>query len=103
MLPVLYPLNLPGNRMAPFGRFTFSLFNLSGGPLSAFRLVYTSLTRVIDGAACENAVFLRRNANFHEFAPPDGLTLAMANTDVHRQRSAPRRRSIAPTGRNRPI
>ncbi|MEY9627619.1 beta-N-acetylhexosaminidase [Sinorhizobium fredii] len=59
----------------PNGRFTFSLFNLSGRPLGGFRLVYTSLTRVIDPAGCENAVFLRRNANFHEFAPPEGLTL----------------------------
>ena len=77
MLPVLYRLESAWQPDGgPFGRFTFSLFNLSGGPLSAFRLVYTSLTRVIDGAACENAIFLRRNANFHEFAPPDGLTLA---------------------------
>lgn len=77
MLPVLYRLRSAWQPDGgPFGRFTFSLFNLSGGPLSAFRLVYTSLTRVIDRAACENAVFLRRNANFHEFAPPEGLTLA---------------------------
>lgn len=77
MLPVLYRLESAWQPDGgPFGRFTFSLFNLSGGPLSAFRLVYTSLTRVIEGAACENAVFLRRNANFHEFAPPEGLTLA---------------------------
>lgn len=59
----------------PNGGFTFSLFNLSGRPLGGFRLVYTSLTRVVDPAACENAVFLRRNANFHEFSPPEGLTL----------------------------
>src|SRR6478735_2822911 len=60
----------------PNGRFTFSLFNLSDEALSGFSLVYTSLTRVIDPKACENAVFLRRNANFHEFAPPEGLSLA---------------------------
>lgn len=59
----------------PFGRFTFTLFNVSGSPLSGFKLVYTSLTRVIDPKACDNAVFLRRNANFHEFAPPEGLTV----------------------------
>lgn len=58
------------------GRFTFTLFNLSQAPLSGFRLVYTSLTRVTAANACENAVFLRRNANFHEFAPPKGLMLA---------------------------
>lgn len=59
----------------PFGRFTFTLFNLSDAALSGFRLAYTSLTRVIDPEACENAVFLRRNANFHEFGPPAGLVL----------------------------
>ncbi|MBW9113583.1 beta-N-acetylhexosaminidase [Rhizobium cauense] len=59
----------------PNGRFTFSLFNLSDVALSGFKLVYTSLTRVIDAKACDNATFLRRNANFHEFAPPAGLSL----------------------------
>ncbi|OCJ13047.1 beta-N-acetylhexosaminidase [Rhizobium sp. AC44/96] len=59
----------------PNGRFTFSLFNLSDEALTGFKLVYTSLTRVIDPKACENAVFLRRNANFHEFAPPAGLSI----------------------------
>lgn len=59
----------------PNGRFTFTLFNLSDAPLSGFKLVYTSLTRVIDRAACDNAVFLRRNANFHEFAPPEGVAI----------------------------
>ncbi|MBB3543121.1 MULTISPECIES: beta-N-acetylhexosaminidase [unclassified Rhizobium] len=57
----------------PNGRFTFSLFNLSEETLFGFTLAYTSLTRVIDPKACENATFLRRNANFHEFAPPEGL------------------------------
>ncbi|KRB61248.1 beta-N-acetylhexosaminidase [Rhizobium sp. Root708] len=59
----------------PNGRFTFTLFNLSDRQLSNFKLVYTSLTRVIDPKACDNATFLRRNANFHEFAPPSGLSL----------------------------
>src|SRR6478735_4153682 len=59
----------------PNGRFTFSLFNLSDEALTGFKLVYTSLTRVIDPKACENAVFQRRNANFHEFAPPAGLSI----------------------------
>ncbi|MDM9627963.1 beta-N-acetylhexosaminidase [Rhizobium sp. S152] len=63
----------------PNGRFTFTLFNLSDAPLSGFKLVYTSLTRVIDRAACENAVFLRRNANFHEFAPPEGVAIEPGN------------------------
>jgi hexosaminidase len=58
------------------GAFTFTLFNLGTEPLSGFKLVYTSATRAIDGAACGNAILLRQNANFHEFAPPAGLTLA---------------------------
>jgi hexosaminidase len=58
------------------GRFTFTLFNLSDEPLSGFKLVYTSLTRVNDAKACENVTFLRRNANFHEFAPPVGLVVS---------------------------
>jgi len=60
----------------PHGAFTFTLFNLSGAALSGFKLVYTSLTRVIDATACGNATFLRRNANFHEFEPPVALALA---------------------------
>ncbi|MDE1995186.1 MAG: beta-N-acetylhexosaminidase, partial [Rhizobiaceae bacterium] len=60
----------------PNGRLTFTLFNLSDEPLADFRLAYTSLTRVIDPDACDNAVFQRRNANFHEFSPPAGLSLA---------------------------
>jgi hexosaminidase len=60
----------------PNGRFTFTLFNLSDAPLADFKIVYTSLTRVIDQKACDNATFLRRNANFHEFAPPAGVSIA---------------------------
>lgn len=55
------------------GGFTFTLVNLSGAPLKDFRIVYTSLTRTVDKPVCGNAVYLRRNANFHEFAPPHGL------------------------------
>ncbi|MEA3533167.1 beta-N-acetylhexosaminidase [Rhizobium sp. CC-YZS058] len=58
------------------GAFTFTLFNLSDQPIADFSLAYTSLTRVIDAEAVTNARFLRRNANFHEFAPPDGLSLS---------------------------
>lgn len=77
MKPVYYRLENSWNPDGgPNGAFTFTLFNLSGEPLSGFKLVYTSLTRVIDAAACGNATFLRRNANFHEFGPPAGLTLA---------------------------
>ncbi|KJF71839.1 beta-N-acetylhexosaminidase [Agrobacterium arsenijevicii] len=57
------------------GGFTFTLVNLSHEPLKDFRIVYTSLTRTIDKPVCGNAVYLRRNANFHEFAPPPGFVL----------------------------
>jgi len=60
----------------PHGRFTFSLFNLSDRPVENFTIVYTSLTRVIDQKACENATFVKRDANYHEFAPPAGFVLA---------------------------
>lgn len=57
------------------GGFTFTLVNLSREPLKDFRIVYTSLTRTVDKPVCGNAVYLRRNANFHEFAPPAGFVL----------------------------
>ncbi len=58
------------------GRFTFTLVNLGPEPVEDFRIVYTSMTRVVDPAACENAVLLKRDANYHAFAPPWGLVLA---------------------------
>ena len=60
----------------PHGRFTFRLFNLSESTIEDFTIVYTSLTRIIDQDACENATFVRRDANYHEFAPPTGFVLA---------------------------
>ncbi|MGN7292934.1 beta-N-acetylhexosaminidase [Rhizobium sp. SAFR-030] len=61
----------------PCGRFVFTLINLSDASLSGFKLAYTSLTRIKDSEEphCENATFLRRNANFHQYQPPAGLTL----------------------------
>ncbi|MEJ8473733.1 beta-N-acetylhexosaminidase [Roseibium algae] len=58
------------------GGFSFVLHNMSGAEISNFRLIYTSLTRVTDEAVCQNATLLRRNANFHEFGPPEGFKLA---------------------------
>jgi hexosaminidase len=58
------------------GGFVFTLINLSDAPISGFKLAYTSLTRVMDDPACGNARFVMRNANFHQFAPPEGLVLA---------------------------
>ncbi|AJY46331.1 beta-N-acetylhexosaminidase [Martelella endophytica] len=60
----------------PTGAFDFSLHNLSDEPLSGFSLAYTSLTRVSTKSTFENAVFVHRNANYHEFRAPDGLTLS---------------------------
>ncbi|EHS51327.1 Glycoside hydrolase, family 20, catalytic core [Rhizobium sp. PDO1-076] len=77
MAPVLFRLE---NAWHPTeggqnGRFTFTLVNLSDAAISGFKVAYTSLTRVIDKAACSNAVFVNRNANFHQFAPPQGFVL----------------------------
>ncbi|MEF2073028.1 beta-N-acetylhexosaminidase [Consotaella aegiceratis] len=58
------------------GQLEFALVNLGEAPLSGFRLVYTSLTRATQPDAVTGATLLRRCANFHEMAPPDGLTLA---------------------------
>lgn len=61
---------------APAGTLTVTLHNLSDEPLAGFRLSYTAITRVLpDAPAPENATFLRRDANYHEFAPPAGLTV----------------------------
>ncbi|MDP9571771.1 UNVERIFIED_ORG: hexosaminidase [Agrobacterium larrymoorei] len=59
----------------PSGGFVFTLVNLTDKPISDFKLAYTALTRVMDNPACENATFLLRNANFHQYAPPAGFVL----------------------------
>ncbi len=61
----------------PCGRFVFTLVNLSNEALSGFKLAYTSLTRIKDSEVprCENALFLRRNANFHQYQPEAGFVL----------------------------
>ncbi len=58
------------------GGFVFTLVNLSAETITDFKLAYTSLTRVNDAPACGNATFLKRNANFHQYAPPTGFSLA---------------------------
>ncbi|MBX5197313.1 beta-N-acetylhexosaminidase [Rhizobium sp. NZLR10] len=58
------------------GRLTFTLFNLSAEPLSGFSLSYVSATRVADAYVCDGASLTRQVANFHEFLPPDGLSIA---------------------------
>ncbi len=59
----------------PSGGFVFTLVNLTDTPISDFKLAYTALTRVMDNPVCENATFLLRNANFHQYAPPGGFVL----------------------------
>ncbi|WP_188907832.1 beta-N-acetylhexosaminidase [Aureimonas endophytica] len=62
------------------GRFVFELLNLGPETIAEFRLVYTALTRVIEPEASRNARLVRRDANYHEFAPPAGLALAPGAT-----------------------
>ncbi|QDY70909.1 beta-N-acetylhexosaminidase [Qingshengfaniella alkalisoli] len=57
-------------------RFEFKLYNLGSETLTGFKFAYAALTRIRDGAKIENATFLRRFANFHEYAAPEALTLA---------------------------
>jgi hexosaminidase len=57
------------------GGFIFTLVNLSDQPIQDFKLAYTTLTRVKSNPVCDNAVFLKRNANFHQFAPLPGFVL----------------------------
>lgn len=57
------------------GGFVFTLINLTDKPITNFKLAYTALTRVMDNPVCENATFLLRNANFHQYAPPSGFVL----------------------------
>ena len=61
----------------PCGAFVFTLVNLSDVAIADFKLAYTSLTRVKDSQepVIANATFLKRNANFHQFAPPAGFVL----------------------------
>ena len=54
----------------------FVLTNLSDAPLSDFRLFYGTLTRTIEPSVCDNARLLRRQANYHEYAPHESFTLA---------------------------
>ncbi|MBY3172678.1 beta-N-acetylhexosaminidase [Rhizobium laguerreae] len=58
-----------------FGRLTFTLFNLSTEPLSGFSLAYTSETRVADKHVCNGGSLKRQVAHFHEFLPPEGLSV----------------------------
>ena len=61
---------------APEGTWTLTLTNLSDTPLQDFKLSLTSITRIMPDHKLTGATFLRRDANFHEFAPVDSTPLA---------------------------
>ncbi|EGE61497.1 UNVERIFIED_ORG: hexosaminidase [Rhizobium esperanzae] len=57
------------------GRLTLTLFNLSSEPLSGFSLAYRSATRIADTYVCDGASLTRQVASFHQFLPPEGLSI----------------------------
>lgn len=58
------------------GCFAFTLVNLGTEAVTDIRVAYTALTRVVDDADVRNARLIAKDGNFHQFAAPDGLTLA---------------------------
>lgn len=60
----------------PAGTWVLTLTNLSDAVLADFTLSLTSITRVMPAHEIENGRLVIRNANFHQFAPPEGLRLA---------------------------
>ncbi|MGV8984754.1 MAG: beta-N-acetylhexosaminidase [Cypionkella sp.] len=65
---------------APAGCWTLRLTNLSETTLAGFTLSVTTITRIMPEHHVEGARFLRRTANFHEFAPLEGTRLAPGAT-----------------------
>ena len=59
----------------PTGAFDFTLVNLSDAAISGFSPRLYLADAVAQTSAFENAVFVQRNANYHEFKPADALTL----------------------------
>ncbi|MBH1973542.1 MAG: beta-N-acetylhexosaminidase [Rhodobacteraceae bacterium] len=64
----------------PAGTWTLALTNLGTAPLSDFTLSVTTITRIMPEHEVRGARFLRRCANYHEFAPLDGKALAVGET-----------------------
>jgi hexosaminidase len=64
----------------PAGALDFALVNLSDAPIRDFKLAYTAQTRAKAAAVFDNASLLRRNANFHQVAPPRGFVLEAGGT-----------------------
>lgn len=65
---------------APAGTWEVALTNLSDDTLTNFTLSLTTITRIMPEHWVEGARFLRRTANFHEFAMPEGMKLAPGAT-----------------------
>jgi len=61
---------------APAGTWAIKLTNLSDETLRDFTLSLTTITRIMPVHHVTGAHLLGRTANFHQFAPPEGLTLA---------------------------
>lgn len=55
--------------------FELSFSNYTDKPLSNFTLAYSAMSRCVRGSGVDNGTLLRRVANFHEIAPPEGLVL----------------------------
>ncbi|HQU70008.1 MAG TPA: family 20 glycosylhydrolase [Albidovulum sp.] len=60
----------------PAGTWEIRLTNLSDATLAGFTLSVTTITRIMPVNRVHGARFIRRVANYHEFAPFDGVTLA---------------------------
>ena len=65
---------------APAGTWALKLTNLGDAPLVDFTLSVTTITRIMPEHHVYGAKFLRRTANYHEFAPLDGESLAVGAT-----------------------
>lgn len=65
---------------APAGTWEIRLTNLSDAVLADFTLSVTTITRIMPVHQVTGARFLRRVANYHEFAPPEGEQLAPGAT-----------------------
>jgi len=65
---------------APAGTWALKLTNLGDAPLVDFTLSVTTITRIMPEHHVYGAKFLRRTANYHEFAPLDVESLAVGAT-----------------------
>ncbi len=68
------------------GTWTVTLINLGEEDLADFTLSLTTITRIMPEHRLEGARLVRRVANFHEFAPPEGLHPPPARAGASRPR-----------------